>query len=271
MEIFAKNLFSRKVHLITGGGSGIGQAIACALAEHGAHIAVLGRRQEALADTVRKIADLGYGEALALSADVREPEAVEQAIRQVLERWGRLDGVVNAAAGNFPCLAEKMTPNGFRSVVDIDLMGTFYVCKYAFPALKETKDASIVNISATLHYGGTPWQSHVSAAKAGIDALTRNLAVEWGACGIRVNGIAPGPIDHTEGMRRLVPAAQRAQMEKDIPVRRFGLPEDIARAVLFLSSPAASFINGTILVVDGGRSLNFKLLENAAVTAAAKT
>src|SRR4030095_1186776 len=149
------------------------------------------------------------------------------------------------------CAAEELSPNGFGTVVDIDLKGTFNVCRAAFAELKK-EGGSILNISATLHYVGTPFQLHVSAAKAGVDALTRNLAVEWGRFGIRVNGIAPGPIEDTEGMSRLVPEPIKERLRKNIPLGRFGRIADIERAAVFMCSDAASFINGTVLVVDGG-------------------
>jgi peroxisomal 2,4-dienoyl-CoA reductase len=171
-----------------------------------------------------------------------------------IDRFGKIDIVVNGAAGNFLCQAEDLSPNGFGTVVDIDLKGTFNVCRAAFAQLKEHR-GQILNISATLHYLGTPMQLHVSAAKAGVDALTRNLAVEWGRYGIRVNAIAPGPIEDTEGMKRLVPEPIKERLQKTIPLGRFGLIKDIEAAAVFLCSDAASYINGVVLVVDGGHWL----------------
>src|SRR5687768_15698951 len=197
----------------------------------------------------------GGGEALPVAADVRNPEDVEKAIADSIERFGKVDIVVNGAAGNFLCAAEELSPNGFGTVVDIDLKGTFNVCRAAFAQLKEHR-GQILNISATLHYLGTPMQLHVSAAKAGVDALTRNLAVEWGRYGIRVNTIAPGPIEDTEGMTRLVPEPIKERLRKAVPLGRFGRIADIEKAAVFLCSDAASFINGAILVVDGGHWLS---------------
>ncbi|MDQ2936869.1 MAG: SDR family oxidoreductase, partial [Acidobacteriota bacterium] len=157
--------------------------------------------------------------------------------------------------GKFSFSGGSVVAYGFGTVVDIDLKGTFNVCRAAFAQLKEHQ-GQILNISATLHYVGTPLQLHVSAAKAGVDALTRNLAVEWGRYGIRVNGIAPGPIEDTEGMKRLVPEPVKEKLRKNIPLGRFGRISDIETAAVFLCSPAASFINGAILVVDGGQWLS---------------
>src|SRR5207247_6022759 len=143
-------------------------------------------------------------------------------ILATVERFGRVDIVVNGAAGNFLCAADELSPNGFGTVVDIDLKGTFNVCRAAFAQLKE-HHGQILNISATLHYLGTPMQLHVSAAKAGVDALTKNLAVEWGRYGIRVNAIAPGPIEDTEGMKRLVPEPIKEKIRQRVRLGRSGL------------------------------------------------
>ena len=189
--------------------------------------------------------------AVAVPADVRDPAAVEAAVTRTVEELGGLDILVNGAAGNFLCLAEQLSPNGFGAVVDIDLKGTFHCSKAALPHLKKNGGV-VLNISATLHYLGTPAQLHVASAKAGVDALTRVLAVEWGPYGIRVNGIAPGPIADTEGVRRLLDDAAKQRAEKTTPLQRLGLVEDVSNAALFLCSRAASYITGVTLVVDGG-------------------
>jgi peroxisomal 2,4-dienoyl-CoA reductase len=160
-----------------------------------------------------------------------------------------MNALINGAAGNFLCCPEDLSPNGFKTVVDIDLNGTFNMCRYAYEALKG--GGLIINISATLHYTGTPYQAAVSAAKSGIDALTVNLATEWGAEGIRVCGIAPGPIGDTEGVARLIPPPVREAMLKMIPVGRFGTTEDIGLTAVYLASAAGSYVSGTTLVVDG--------------------
>ena len=252
--IFANDLLKNHVAFITGGGTGITGGIARALAEAGAGVSLVSRKLEHLEPAARAINENG-GRALAVVADVRSPEDVERAVATTIEHFGKLDIAINGAAGNFLCTAEELSPNGFGTVVDIDLKGTFNVCRAAFAQLKEHR-GQILNISATLHYLGTPMQLHVSAAKAGVDALTRNLAVEWGRYGIRVNAIAPGPIEDTEGMRRLVPEPIKELMRKNIPLGRFGRIADIEKAALFMCSDAASFINGTVLVVDGGQWLS---------------
>lgn len=259
-NIFAGGILKDRVAFVTGGGTGITGGVARALAEAGANVALVSRSMDHLEAATRIIndahaSDASVGEAFAVAADVRNPEEVEKAIAATVERFGKLDIVVNGAAGNFLCKAEELSPNGFGTVVDIDLKGTFNVSRAAFAQLKEQR-GQILNISATLHYLGTPMQLHVSAAKAGVDALTRNLAVEWGRYGIRVNAIAPGPIEDTEGMKRLVPEPVKEKLKKNIPLGRFGRIKDIETAAVFLCSDAGSFINGEILVVDGGQWLS---------------
>jgi peroxisomal 2,4-dienoyl-CoA reductase len=258
-QIFVNAILKNQVAFVTGGGTGITGGVARALAEAGASVALVSRKLENLEPAAKAIndaraGDSNIGEAFAVAADVRNPEEVEKAVAATVERFGKIDIVVNGAAGNFLSPAEALSPNGFGTVVDIDLKGTFNVCRAAFAQLKEQR-GQILNISATLHYLGTPMQLHVSAAKAGVDALTRNLAVEWGRYGIRVNGIAPGPIEDTEGMKRLVPEPVKEKLKKSVPLGRFGRINDIEKAALFLCSEAASFINGAILVVDGGQWL----------------
>lgn len=253
-KIFVPDVLKDKVAFVTGGGTGITGGVARALAEAGARVALVSRKMEHLEPAAKVINDNG-GSALPIAADVRSPEEVERAIAATVEHFGKLDIVVNGAAGNFLCAAEQLSPNGFGTVVDIDLKGTFNVSRAAFSQLKEHR-GQILNISATLHYLGTPLQLHVSAAKAGVDALTRNLAVEWGRYGIRVNAIAPGPIEDTEGMRRLVPEPVKERLRQNVPLGRFGLIEDIEKAAVFLCSGAASFINGVVLIVDGGQWLS---------------
>jgi 2,4-dienoyl-CoA reductase [(3E)-enoyl-CoA-producing], peroxisomal len=258
-QIFIDGLLNGRVAFVTGGGTGITGGVARALAEAGAHVALSSRSLDHLEPAAKaindaRVANVNMGEALAVAADVRNPEEINKAVAATVERFGKIDIVVNGAAGNFLCPAEELSPNGFGTVIDIDLKGTFNVCRAAFPQLKENR-GQILNISATLHYLGTPLQLHVSAAKAGVDALTRNLAVEWGRYGIRVNAIAPGPIGDTEGMKRLVPETIKEQLKKRIPLGRFGSIRDIEEAAVFLCSDAASYINGAVLAIDGGQWL----------------
>ena len=249
-SVFDPHLLDGRVALVTGGGTGICRGIALAFAAHGCDVAITSRKQEHLDPTAEELRGRGR-RALAKAADVRDPAAVAGVVDATVAELGRLDILVNGAAGNFICLAENLSPNGFGTVVDIDLKGTFHVSRAALPHLK-ARGGSVVNISATLPYLGTMGQSHAAAAKAGIDSLTRTLACEWGPYGIRVNGIAPGPIEGTEGVRRLTNERSREHAIRGNPLGRMGTVDDIANAALFLCSDAASFINGVTLVVDGG-------------------
>jgi peroxisomal 2,4-dienoyl-CoA reductase len=252
LDVFRDGALAGHVALITGGGTGICRGIAAAYARLGADVCIVSRKQDVLDATAAALAaDTGRA-VLAVAADVRDPEAIQRAVQAAVERFGRLDTVVNGAAGNFLAPAAALSPNGFRTVVDIDLNGSFHTSRAALEPLQRCGDGLILNISATLHYHGTPLQIHASAAKAGVDAITRNLAVEWGPLGIRVCGIAPGPIGDTEGMRRLAPGDAGERARAVIPARRFGTIDEIAAAAVFLRSPAAAYITGHTLVVDGG-------------------
>ncbi len=249
-RVFVDDILRDKVAFVTGGGTGITGGVARAFAEHGARLAITSRKEDNLIPQKQYIEENG-GHCFAVAADVRDFDAVQNAIAKTIEHYGRIDIVVNGAAGNFLCAADQLSANGFGTVVDIDTKGTFNVCRAAFEELKKSK-GQIINISATLHYLATPMQIHVSAAKAGVDAITRNLSVEWGRHGIRVNGIAPGPIEDTEGMKRLLMPELKEKIMRKIPIGRFGRIADIENAALFLASDGASYVNGVTLVVDGG-------------------
>jgi len=249
VTVFREDALADRVALITGGGSGICRGIARAFLGHGASAAIVGRKADRLQATAEA---LGADRCLPTAADVRDPEAVERAVDATLERFGRLDIVVNGAAGNFLSPAAQLSYNGFRTVMEIDTIGTWNVSRACFDKALSSSGGSIINISATLHYGATPLQSHAAAAKAAVDSLTRSLALEWGSLGIRVNGIAPGPIDETEGVARLVPPDMKSSMEAAIPLGRFGRIEEIASVAVFLASDAASLLSGATLVADGG-------------------
>jgi 2,4-dienoyl-CoA reductase [(3E)-enoyl-CoA-producing], peroxisomal len=248
--VFQPSFLSGRSALVTGGGTGICRGIALAFASAGCNVAITSRDAQHLEPAVREIETHGV-RACAVAGDVRKPADVQSVVDQTVARFGGLDILVNGAAGNFMALAENLSPNGFGTVVDIDLKGTFNVSRAAFPHLKQRRGV-ILNISATLQLLGTIGQSHASAAKAGVDALTRALAVEWGPAGVRVNGVAPGPVDGTEGVRRLVTDDRRTRIEEQCPLGRLATIPDIADAALFLCSDAARFVTGVTLVVDGG-------------------
>jgi NAD(P)-dependent dehydrogenase (short-subunit alcohol dehydrogenase family) len=246
--------FTGSVVFVAGGTSGINLGIAEEFARKGAKLAVLSRSQEKVNAAVQKLR--GYGsEAIGFSADVRNYDAVETSLRETREKLGQIDVLVSGAAGNFPAPALGMSANGFKSVVDIDLLGTFNVLRAGYAFLKKP-DSTIINISAPQAYVPTPLQAHVCAAKAGVDMLTRVLALEWGEQGIRVNSIVPGPIEGTEGMARLAPTPKLQEaVAASVPMKRMGTTTDVAKLALVLASPFANFVNGAVIPVDGGWSL----------------
>jgi peroxisomal 2,4-dienoyl-CoA reductase len=251
-SVFRSDLLDGKVAFVTGGGSGICKGIAAAFLAHGARVAIVSRKLERLEVTAKELTDAHGRECLPLAADVRDPKAVEAALDSAISRLGRLDIVVNGAAGNFLAPAAQLSYNGFKTVIEIDTIGTYNVSRAAFDRWLRDHGGVVLNVSATLHYAATPLQVHASAAKAAVDAITRTLAVEWGSLGIRVVGIAPGPIEGTEGMARLAPGDIRTRLERAIPIRRFGRIEEIASLAVFLVSPGASLVHGETVVADGG-------------------
>ncbi len=253
--MFRPDILAGKVAFVTGGGSGICFGITQALMAHGARAAIAGRKVDRLTAAASSLEEATGQACLATPCDVRNSTEVEAALKATLERFGRIDVVVNGAAGNFLCPAANLSPNGFKTVMDIDAAGTFNVSRAAFDAYLRDHGGTILNISATLHYSATPLQLHASAAKAAVDSITRSLAVEWGGLGIRVNGIAPGPIDETEGMSRLAPGGMRDRMIQAIPIGRFGRIDEIGALAVFLCSDAASLVHGATVVADGGAFL----------------
>lgn len=239
---------------VAGGSSGINLGIAKAFARAGAHVVVMSRSADKVAQAAAELEGLG-AQALGLSADVRDPAAVQAALEQAHARFGPIDVLVSGAAGNFIAPAKDLSPNGFKTVVDIDLNGSFHVLRLAYPMLRKP-GASVINISAPQGVNPTMYQVHACAAKAGIDMMTKVLALEWGEDGIRVNSISPGPIGDTEGMRRLAPTADALERAvSTVPLLRMGSTDDVAHMALFLSSELASYVTGAIIPVDGGAAL----------------
>lgn len=254
-DVLPSDLFAGRVAFVTGGGSGINLGIARTFAELGADLGICGRTQERLDVARLELEELG-ARVVARTADVRDAAALADAMAATRDALGPIAILVCGAAGNFPCPAERLSPNGFKAVVDIDLLGSFNACHAAFEQLRETR-GSILFISAGQAFTPYAAQSHVGAAKAGVDNLMRNLALEWGRYGIRANSIAPGPIADTEGMRRLAVGDDELhrRLQHAIPLGRYGTVEDIGAAAAFLASPLAAYVTGTLLVVDGGQNL----------------
>ncbi|GAB3379314.1 SDR family oxidoreductase [Lysobacter fragariae] len=246
--------FSDSHVFVAGGTSGINLGVAEAFARAGARVSVLSRSQDKVDAAVARLRALG-SEAAGFAADVRDYPAVEAALRAASEAGGGIDVLVSGAAGNFPAPALGMSANAFRTVVDIDLLGTFNVLRAAFEFLRKP-GASVINISAPQAFQPMELQMHVCAAKAGVDMITRVGAMEWGPAGVRVNSVVPGPIADTEGMKRLAPTPQLEQLVSDsVPLRRFGQASEVADACLWLASPMAAYVTGAVIPVDGGWSL----------------
>jgi NAD(P)-dependent dehydrogenase (short-subunit alcohol dehydrogenase family) len=248
------NLLANKRFFISGGGSGVNLAIARMLAECGADLAICGRTESRLEAAAAELRTIGARVVTAV-ADVRNPDAVAEAFEKTHAELGPVDGVVCGAAGNFLAPAEEISANGFRAVVEIDLLGTFNCARAAFPQLAQT-GGSLLFVSGGQSYMAFAHQAHVAAAKAGVDQLMRALAVEWGSKGIRVNSIVPGPVSDTEGMRRLTETMTLDSWIKSIPLGRFAEPTEISRVAAFLLSPWASYVTGAEMIVDGGLTLS---------------
>ena len=247
--------FSGRTVFVAGGTSGINLGIAEAFAQAGARLAVVSRSQERVDAATARLREFGQP-VVGHAADVRHAEVIAAALKAAHDSLGAIDVLVSGAAGNFPSPALGMSANGFKAVVDIDLLGTFNVLRNAHAYLRKP-GAAIVNISAPQALLAMPLQAHVCAAKAGVDMLTRVLAIEWGGDGIRVNSVIPGPIEGTEGMARLAPTPQAEQaIARSVPLGRFGSKQDVANLVMFLASPWASYITGAVIPVDGGWSTN---------------
>ncbi len=246
---FRADLLQGKVALITGGATGLGLEIARVFGSHGARVAICSRKEANLQAAVAALREAEI-EASYGVCDVRRHDEVVAVVQDVLGKFGRLDVVINNAAGNFPVPISDLSPNGFKAVVDIDLLGTFNVSKAAYELWLRDHGGAVVNISAAIQYRGMALQSHVVSAKAGVDALSRACAIEWGPNGVRVNVIAPGAMSGTEGVKRIAGDDQHRALQN--PLRRPGSTTEIAETVLFLASDAASYVTGAILVVDGG-------------------
>lgn len=253
-NIFGEQLLAGKVAFVTGGGSGIGRRMAERFAEHGAKVMLAGRRAEKLQEVQEAIGSQG-GTAATAVLDVREYGVVEAALQRTREEFGLIDIVLAAAAGNFPAPVVGMSANGFKSVIDIDLIGTFNTCRAAYGHLRRP-GASVIAVSAAHATVPIPYQAHVCAAKAGVELFIKTLALEWGPAGARCNCITPGPTAETEGMNRLAPTKEiQERVKANVPLRRLGTKDELADLALFLCSDAASYITGATLVCDGGQSL----------------
>jgi len=258
--------FSETTVFVAGGTSGINLGIAEAFATAGARVAVMSRSKEKVDAAVTRLQALG-AQATGGAADVRDPEATSAVLQLAHAAFGDIDVLVSGAAGNFPAAALDMSPNAFRSVVDIDLLGSYHVLRAAYPLLRKP-GAVVINVSAPQAFLPMALQSHVCAAKAGVDMMTRVLAIEWGRDGIRINSVVPGAIEGTEGMERLFPMPEARQVVlSTVPAARWGQPRDVANVCLFLASSLADYVTGVVLPADGGWSLGGAIAAMTASTA----
>jgi NAD(P)-dependent dehydrogenase (short-subunit alcohol dehydrogenase family) len=251
--MFVPDLLKGQVAVITGGGTGIGLAIARRLGTLGARVAIASRQSENLEHGWHSLRESGI-DALAVQLDVRKTEQVDEMVLRTVKHYGSLDILVNNAAGNFVCRAEELSPNGWDAVIGIVLNGSFY-CSRAVGQymIARKRGGSIVSILANYVWTGSAGTVHSAAAKAGVMSMTQTLAVEWASHGIRVNAIAPGPIESVGAAKQLWASDEAVErITNMVPLRRFGKPEEVADAVAYLVSAQAGFITGEILTVDGG-------------------
>lgn len=246
--------FEGKTVFVAGASSGINLGIARGFAKEGAKLTVLSRSAEKIEAAAAELRELG-AEAIGIACDVRDYPGLEAAFAQATAAHGAIDVLISGAAGNFLAPAVKMSANAFKTVVDIDLLGTFNVFRASFDHLRKP-GASLIAITAGQAVKPSLFQIHACAAKAGVNMVTKCLAMEWGPAGVRVNGISPGPIADTEGMKRLGgDPAMEARIKARLALRDYGTKDDIAEAAMYLSSDAAKYVTGTILNVDGGSDL----------------
>uniref|UniRef100_A0A1A8FK35 Peroxisomal 2,4-dienoyl-CoA reductase [(3E)-enoyl-CoA-producing] n=1 Tax=Nothobranchius korthausae TaxID=1143690 RepID=A0A1A8FK35_9TELE len=251
--IYSPDLLKDQVAFITGGGSGIGLRIAEVFMRHGCDTVIASRNLDKLKEAAKKLCAASGRRCLPVCIDVRQPESIGAAVDETIKQFGHIDILINNAAGNFICPASALSFNAFRTVMEIDTMGTFNTSKVVYEKWFKDHGGNIVNISATLAYRGQALQVHAGSAKAANDAMTKHLAVEWGPNGVRVNAVAPGPISGTEGFRRLGGSRMEvAESFRSIPLQRAGNKTEMAHCTLFLASQASSYMTGAIMVADGG-------------------
>ncbi len=253
--MFEKNIYKDKVIFITGGGTGLGKSMALAFAEHGAKIAICGRRQEVLEKAAEEIRQHG-NDVLTVPCDIRKPDEVEKTVDQIFERFGKIDGLINNAAGNFVSPTEYLSPNGFDAIVKIVLYGSFNVTQSVGKRwIAGNTGGRVLNMCTTYAWTGSAFVIPSVCAKAGVLAMTKSLAVEWGKYNIRLNAIAPGPFPTEQAWNNLMPDGFEERMIAKNPCNRLGEHNELTHLVMYLMSGMASYINGACVTIDGGEWL----------------
>uniref|UniRef100_A0A6J0UQW6 Peroxisomal trans-2-enoyl-CoA reductase n=1 Tax=Pogona vitticeps TaxID=103695 RepID=A0A6J0UQW6_9SAUR len=257
--LFAGSLFRSRVAIVTGGGTGIGKAIAADLLQLGCNVVIASRKLDRLKAAAKelaaKIPSTNAAQVTPVQCNIRKEEEVEALMKSTLDLHGRIDFLINNGGGQFPSLTESITAKGWHAVIETNLTGTFYCCKAVYNAWMRDHGGTIVNIVADT-WKGFPGMSHSGAARAGVDNLTKTLAIEWAHSGVRINAVAPGVIFSETAVANYKDGKEmfRSAIEK-IPAKRLGLPEEVSALVCFLLSPGASFITGETVKIDGGQSL----------------
>lgn len=265
--MYVDDLLEGHVILVTGGGTGLGKSMTRRFAELGARVAICGRRREVAEATAREITETTGSEVLGVGCDVRDYQAVESFVAAAVRRFGKVTGLVNNAAGNFLAQTEKLSPNGFRTIVDIVLQGSFHATlAFGRRVIEQAKDAAeggetgsaggtVLSIVTTYAWTGSAFVVPSAAAKAGVLAMTRSLAVEWARHGIRLNAIAPGPFPTEGAFSRLLPPEVLEGARRRIPLGRFGEHRELEDLAVYLMSDRSAFVNGEVVVIDGGEWL----------------
>jgi NAD(P)-dependent dehydrogenase (short-subunit alcohol dehydrogenase family) len=255
--MFKNDLLENKTIIITGGGSGLGKSMATRFGELGANLVLTSRRQEVLDEAAREINNQTGSEILTVATDIRHSDQVGDMVQQAVDKFGKIDGLLNNAAGNFISPTEKLSENAFRTILDIVLVGTFNCTQAAGKVMRDSGGGVILNIVTTYAFTGSGYVVPSACAKAGVLAMTRSLAVEWAKYGIRSNAIAPGPFPTKGAWKRLVPPGLNIEkkMIERVPLKRFGEHEELANLASYLMADESGYMNGEVVTMDGGEWL----------------
>ena len=255
--MFKNDLLENKTIIITGGGTGLGKSMATRFGELGANLVLTSRREAVLDEAAREINDKTGAEVLTVPTDIRHSDQVTEMVKKAVDKFGKIDCLLNNAAGNFISPTENLSENAFRTIIDIVLIGTFNCTQAAGKAMRKSGGGAILNIVTTYAFTGSGYVVPSACAKGGILAMTRSLAVEWAKYGIRTNAIAPGPFPTKGAWKRLVPPGlniEKKMMER-VPLKRFGEHDELANLASYLMADESGYMNGEVITMDGGEWL----------------